>query len=167
MEEHTPLFTPELEPRYKITVEGGCLRAELRNHGTMEDMEAFLMTVAATCKVLDHGRVLISVDSDSRISSLLQQPMFSTYLNSLWSGPWHRVAVLGERADPQNASAHVDSFAQQRGIDVRSFDDEAAALQWMRDRRAGFDRRCKPQFDYPGDRRRSERRGERAAAGAG
>ena len=155
MEEFFAPSTPESAPNYKITVAGGCLRAELHNRATLEDLEAFLMTVAATSKVLEHGRVLITVDSDSRILTLLRKPVFSTYLNGLWESPSHKVAVLGEHTEP---SAHVESFTRHTGFNVRSFEDESAALKWVRDQRAGYDRRRILRVDYPGDRRRLQRR---------
>ncbi len=150
--------SPEQQARYRITVEDGCLRAELRNRGTTEDVELFLMTVAAACKVLEHGRVLICLDSSNRVSALLQKPAFLTYLNALWSSPAHKVAVFGDRTDGASDRVHVESYPRQQGVNVRSFDDEAAALQWVRDRRWGLDRRREQRDPYPGDRRRQRRR---------
>lgn len=158
MEEHTARPPePESRARYKITLDAGCLRAELRNRGTTEDMETFLRTVAATCLVLDQGRVLISVDSSNPLSRLDRSVLFAR-LNEVWRSPSHKVAVLGDGAEFGVPHAYVKSFAVQHGVNVRSFDDEATALQWVRDRRLGRDRRFGQERRARQERRQTERR---------
>ena len=148
---------PESRARYKITLDGGCLRAELRNRGTVEDMEAFLSTVAATCKVLDQGRVLIAIDSSDPISTL-ERLVYFAHLNRLWQSPSHKVAVLGDAAEPRAPHDRAKSIAEQYGVNVRSFDNEASALQWVRDRRLGWDRRRAERLPFPSERRQCQRR---------
>ena len=158
MEEHTAWPTgPESRARYKITLDGGCLRAEFRNRGTTEDMEKFLWTVAATSKVLEQGHVLISVDSANPLS-MLERSIFFARLNDLWQRPSHKVAVLGDSVNPGTPHAYVRSFAEQHGVNVRSFDDETTALQWVMDRRLGRDRRRAERLPFPYERRQCQRR---------
>jgi len=158
MEEHTAWFPePDSRARYKITLDHGCLRAEFRNRGTTEDMEKFLWTVAATSKVLEQGRVLISVDSSNPIS-ILERSIFFARLNELWQRPTHKVAVLGGAAELDAPHAYVKSLAEQHGVNVRSFDDEVTALQWVKDRRLGRDRRHAERRPFSYERRQCERR---------
>ena len=148
---------PGRPARYKITLDAGCLRAELRNRGTTEDMETFLRTVAATCLVLEQGRVLISVDLSNSLSRL-DRSVFFARLNELWQSPSHKVAVLGDGAESGVPHAYVKSLAAQHGVNVRSFDDETTALQWVRDRRLGRDRRHAERRSFRHERRRGPRR---------
>lgn len=148
---------PENRARYTITLDGGCLRAELRNRGTREEMATFLWTVAAASKVLEQGRVLISVDPSNPLSKL-ERSVFFSRLNELWQRPSHKVAVLGDAVNPGAPHGYVNSFAAQHGVNARSFDNEATALLWVRDRRLDRDRRRAERPPFARERRQRERR---------
>ncbi len=136
--------------RYKINLDAGYLRAQLHNRGTVEEMQMFLDTVARTGKVLACGRFLISVDASIPMS-MLEQSAFLAQLNELGVRPAHKVAVLGHAQHPGTADDCVEAFARQPGMNVRGFADEAAALQWVRNRREEQDRRHgqTPRLDQP------------------
>lgn len=148
---------PESRARYKITLDDGYVRAELRNRRTAEEMELFLGTVAASCAVLERSHVLISVHSSNPMS-MVERSVFFAHLSKLWSNPAHRIAILGDAVVPGIPHEYVKSLAQQNGAKVRGFENEAAALQWVRDRRRGQDRRRAAPRLTPYERRRSERR---------
>ena len=154
----TGLPVPETQAHYKITVDAGCLRAELRNWGPTDEVKSFLWTITATCRVLDHGRVLISIDSSNPMSMLLESPVFFPYLGELWANPLHKIALLSAAPDAGARHAHTESFARRRGVNIRNFDDETAALRWVRDRRLGREQRQAERPPYPHERRQRERR---------
>jgi hypothetical protein len=120
-------------------------------------METFLRTVAATCLVLDQGRVLISVDSANPLSRLDRSVLF-VRLHELWQSPSHKVAVLGDGAEAGVPHAYVKAFAAQHRVNMRSFDDEETALQWVKDRRLGRDRRFEQERRLRQEWRQTERR---------
>lgn len=131
--------------RYKITLDAGYLRAELRNRRTAEETRLFVSTVAAASKVLECGRVLISVNSSIPMS-MLERSVFFAHLDQLGASAAHKVAVVDDALNPGAAGEYLEPFAQR--VNVRRFADEAAALQWFRDRRhwqerrRGQERRC-------------------------
>lgn len=133
---------------YKISLDAGYLRAQLHDRGTLEEMQMFLSTVARTGKVLACGRFLISVDTSIPMS-MLEWSAFSAHLNQLGASPAHKVAVLGAALHPGAADEYIDPLAQR--MNVRTFADEAAALQWVRNRRQEQGRRHgqTPRLDQP------------------
>jgi hypothetical protein len=115
----------------------GYLRADLHNRKTADETQMFLNAVAGASKVLECGRVLVSVHSSIPMS-VRETSEFLTHLNRLGASHPHKVAVLGAALGPDVMDTHGGASAP---ILVRGFADEAAATQWVRDRRHGHDRR--------------------------
>ena len=128
---------PAGRARYKITMDEGYLRADLHNRRTADETQMFLNAIAGVSKVLECGRVLVSVHSSVPMS-LRETSAFVTHLNRLGASHGHKVAVLGAALNPDVIQTNGEALAQ---IAVRGFADEAAATQWVRDRRHGHDRR--------------------------
>ncbi len=63
-----------------------------------------------------------------------------------------QIALVGDTRDLRLSHEYIEVIARQRGLNVRSFRDEAAALAWLNDRRLQPDRRQQPE------RRHEERR---------
>ena len=110
--------------RYQITAEAGYLRAELFNRETVEETRAFLRAVVRENAKHRRPCVLILV----RVS----KPIFQVV--------------------PHRLIEYIELLARQRRLNVRSFRDEPAALQWLKDQRKAEDRRQRS------DRREQERR---------
>ena len=63
-----------------------------------------------------------------------------------------QIALVGDTRDLHLSHQYIEVIARQRGLNVRSFRDEAAALAWLNDRRQPQDRRQQTE------RRQQERR---------
>src|SRR5882672_9457086 len=116
---------------YKITVEPDHLRAELFNRETMEETRAFLQIVASSA--LKYGRlsILMSVRSSNPVFTV-ERSGFLAYFKKLSENPEHRIALLGDSEELGISHQYVELIGRQHGVNVQSFREEAAALQWIR-----------------------------------
>lgn len=116
---------------YKITIEPDHVRAELFNRETMEETRVFLQIVASSA--LKHARsgILISVRSSNPVFTV-ERSGFLAYFKKLAEDPEHRIALLGDSEELGISHQYVELIGRQHGLNVQSFRDEAAALQWLR-----------------------------------
>jgi hypothetical protein len=80
------------------------------------------------------------------------------YFRQIARTPRHRIALTAEGADLQASHEYLELLARQRGVNVRSFRDEAEALRWLRDRRLQPDRRQREERRTGAERRQGPRR---------
>jgi hypothetical protein len=118
---------------YKITVEPDHLRAELFDRETMEETRAFLQVVANAALKHARSRVLMSVHSSNPVFTV-ERSGFLAYFRKLAEDPEHRIALLGDSEELGISHQYVELIGRQHGVKVQSFRDEAAALQWIRDK---------------------------------
>jgi len=118
---------------YKITIESDHLRAELFNRETTEETRVFLQIVANSA--LKHARsgVLISVRSSNPVFTV-ERSGFLAYFKELAEDPEHRIAMLGDSEELGISHQYVELIGRQHGLNVRSFRDEAGALEWIKNR---------------------------------
>lgn len=118
---------------YKITIEPDHVRAELFNRETMEETRVFLQIVASSA--LKHARscVLISVRSSNPVFTV-ERSGFLAYFKKVAEDREHRIALLGDSEELGISHQYVELIGRQHGLNVQSFRDEAAALQWLRDK---------------------------------
>ena len=116
---------------YKITVEPDHLRAELFNRETMEETRAFLQIVASSALRHARSRILMSVHSSNPMFTV-ERSGFLTYFKKLADDPEHRIALLGDSEELGISHQYVELIGRQHGVNIQSFRDEAAALQWIR-----------------------------------
>jgi hypothetical protein len=121
---------------YKITIEQDHLRAELFDRETMEETRAFLQIVANSAQKHGRSSVLMSVRSSNPIFTV-ERSGFLTYFKKLAENPEHRIALLGDSEELGISHQYVELIGRQHGVNVQSFRDEAAALQWIRKTTAG------------------------------
>ena len=115
--------------KYSIEARDGYLRAVLQGRDTAEQMREFLLAVHAACK--EHGapRILISV-RQSRAVFKPEEYGLSGYADELIT-PECQIAVLGDTHEVNAANEYIEMIARQRGVNVRAFRDERAALRWL------------------------------------
>jgi hypothetical protein len=118
---------------YKITIEPDYLRAELFDRETMEETRAFLQIVASSA--LKHARssILMSVRSSNPVFTV-ERSGFLAYFRKVAENPDHRIALLGDSEELGISHQYVELIGRQHGVNVHSFRDEAAALQWIRNK---------------------------------
>ena len=62
----------------------------------------------------------------------IEQYQASAYLKELAARPQFRVALVAHRADVRAAHQYVELLAKQQRANLRSFEDEDAAIEWLR-----------------------------------
>jgi hypothetical protein len=142
---------------YKITAEAGYLRAVLSGRQTVEETHAFLL--AAVREKVRHRRpcVLILVRLSTPVFQVAAHRLLES-IEQLSVTPLCRVALVGDTRDLQMSHEYIELLARQRGLNVRSFQGETAALQWFDTQRPNKDRRARPERRQAGDRRQHNRR---------
>jgi len=142
---------------YKITAEAGYLRAELSGRQTVEETHAFLL--AAVREKVKHRRpcVLILVRLSTPVFQVAAHRLLES-IEELATSPRCQVALVGDTRDLQMSHEYIELLARQRGLKVRSFQSEAAALQWFSTQRPDADYRQRPERRERQDRRAVDRR---------
>jgi hypothetical protein len=136
---------------YKITSEPGHLRAELFERETVEETRAFLDAVVRDNAIHRRSRVLILVRASKSIFQVVAHGLMECFEQLSATAPG-QIALVGDTRDLRLSHEYIEVIARQRGLNVRSFRDEATALAWLNDRRQQNDRRLQPE------RRHRERR---------
>jgi hypothetical protein len=118
---------------YRMKASSGCLTVELFGRRTPEETRQFLEALAAEMQKRACASVLIFVGSSIPIFSVGKYDLPS-YLDRL-AGTRVRIALLADSPELRVSHEYLASVAAQRGASVRSFDQEADAVQWLRERR--------------------------------
>ena len=143
---------------YRITAESGYLRAELFDRETVEETQSFLRAVVRENAKHQRACVLILVRLSKSIFQVVQHRLIE-YIEELTGTSANQIALVGDSRDLNMSHEYIELLARQRRLNVRSFRDEAAALQWLKNRRQAEDRRQRQERRDSGDRRqRRERR---------
>lgn len=118
--------------RSKIVVEKDYVRAEIIGRETADETGQFLKALSAA--VLEHGRsrVLVVV-RESRAIFKVEDYGLSEYFKAMTGQARARVALVGDSSESFAAHGYIELLARQRGLSVRAFRDEAAALEWLRE----------------------------------
>ena len=120
-----------LDMLYQITVEPEYLRAELFDRKTMEETREFLRIVATSAIRHERASVLISVRSSDPVFTV-ERSGFLAYFKKLTADPSHKIALLGDSVEIGISHQYVELIGRQNGANVRSFQDEEAALRWFK-----------------------------------
>jgi len=141
----------------EIAVGPDYLRADLFNRKTVEETRDAL--AAITTEARKHGRsqILISVHSSIPIFRIEQSGLLD-YFGEFGDMSKHRIALTGDSDELRLSLQYIESLARRRRINVRSFPDQQAALDWFKDRRWTPDRRERQELREGEDRRRYWRR---------
>jgi len=116
---------------YKITIEPDYLRAELFDRETMEETRTFLQLVASSAVRHARSSILMSVRTSNPVFTV-ERSGFLAYFRKLAEDPEHRIALLGDTEELGISHQYFELIGRQHGVNVQSFRDEAAALQWVR-----------------------------------
>ena len=115
---------------HRISAEPGYIRAELFGRQTVEETRKFLEAVLA--EALEHqcGQVLICVRNSKPIFTV-ERYGFSRYLEIAFKSE-HKIALMGDSWELRVAHQYIATLARMRGVNLRTFLDETAAIQWLR-----------------------------------
>ena len=120
---------PHSPMRYEIVPGPKYVRADLYNRRTAEDTRKFLSALAAECTKLDCFNVLVSVHASKPIFTL-ERYGFSSFIQVALRNS-ARIAALTDNAECRVAHEYAVMLARLRGVNVRTFRDEAAAVAWL------------------------------------
>ena len=116
-------FTIEVEE-----AQANILRAELSRRQTAEEMNEFIKALNAEIRRNGLGRILIWVRHS--------RPFFSAEqyagLTRLAADPAIRVALVADAAELRASHHYVELLTRQQSANVRGFNDEASALEWLK-----------------------------------
>ena len=151
---HTATIQPMSQAMYyRISVAPGYLRADLYFRKTAAETREFLDAVAAECIRLQCWRVLIAVHS-SRPIFTVEKYGFSTFVD-LAVRYAEKVAIQADTIEMHIAQDYIAMLARTRNVNMRSFRNEARAIEWLKDRRYRSERRQRANRNF-----RPERRGD-------
>ena len=127
---------------YKIVAEPEFVRAELSGCETGEEMRSFLDAVVRNNAKHRRSQILILVRSSKPIFQVMSHRLVESLEAISMTAP-RQIALVGDTTDLRMAHEYMELIARQRGLNVRSFSDEAAAMRWLKDRRESRDRRVR------------------------
>lgn len=143
---------------YEITVESGYLKAELFNRHTAEETRDALSAIAAEALKRCCSQILISVHA-SRPIFRVEQSGFLDFFRELGAMPKCRIALTGDSQELRLSQQYVEAVARRSGVNVRTFANRQAALDWFKDQRWLQDRRQRLEpWGAPERRRQRSRR---------
>jgi len=114
---------------HRIEVEPGYIRAELFDRRTVEETRAFVEAVLATVTEHQLPQVLIIVRRSKPIFTV-ERYGFSHYLEVAFKSQ-HKIALMGDSPELRIAQEYIATLARIRGINLRTFANEAAAIAWL------------------------------------
>lgn len=114
---------------YQITDASGYLRAELHDRQTADETRQFLNALVAECVKRDCFRVLISVHSSRPIFSVEKYGLSAFIETAIKNAA--KIAVLADSPEIRLAHEYAVMLARLRGVNVRAFRDETAAVEWL------------------------------------
>ena len=115
---------------HRISAEPGYLRSELFNRQTVDETRKFLDAVVAAAIEHRLPLVLIRVRNSVPIFTIERYGL-SEYLEFAFKSKY-RIALVGDTVELRIAHQYVATIARMRGVKLRAFADEAAAIAWLR-----------------------------------
>jgi hypothetical protein len=115
---------------HRISAEPGYLRAELFNRQTIDETRKFLEAVLAAAIEHRIPFVLIRIRNSVPIFTV-ERYGFSGFLDLAFKSKY-RIALVGDTVELRIAHQYIATMARMRGVRLRAFGDEAAAIAWLR-----------------------------------
>jgi hypothetical protein len=113
----------------RISTEPGYIKAELFGRKTVEETRKFLEAVLAEALERRCGQVLIHVRNSKAIFTV-ERYGFSRYLEIAFRSA-HKIALVGDSWELRVAHQYIATLARMRGVNLRTFMDETAAIEWL------------------------------------
>lgn len=116
--------------KLKVEVLPGYLRGEVSERSTADEGRQAADALFAAQAKSGVTRMLIIVRSSSPIFRV-EQYGFTEMMTRAAGIAGLRVALVSDTKELRASHEYVEVLARQRGVDIRSFRDEAKALQWL------------------------------------
>src|SRR5215510_10309638 len=115
---------------HRIGVESGYLRAELFNRQSVEETKQFLEAVRTAAVEHRLPLVLIRVRNSVPIFTI-ERYGFSEYLDAAFKSKY-KIALVGDTPELRIAHQYIATIARMRGVRLRAFSHETAAIDWLK-----------------------------------
>ena len=119
--------------KYQMTMGGGFLRAELLERKTTEETRAFLQSVVLASVNHRCSRILVHVRLSNPLFTVERHGVLK-HFKKIAADPFHRIALLGDTVELGMSHDYVSLLGRQQGINLRSFQTEGTAVEWLKSR---------------------------------
>ena len=115
---------------FRVSAEQGYLRSELFNRRTTDETRKFLEAVRIEALKHRLPQVLICVRNSAPIFTV-ERYGFSHYLDLVFESNY-KIALVGDSLELRIAHQYIATMARMRGVKLRAFAEETAAIYWLR-----------------------------------
>ncbi len=124
------LHVSEGKAWHRISAEAGYLRAELFNRQTADETREFLDALNAAALEHRRARILVCVRNSKPIFTV-ERYGISRYLDIAFKSAY-KIALMGDTPELRIAHQYIAVLALMRGVDLRTFQNEIVAIEWLR-----------------------------------
>jgi hypothetical protein len=128
--EAAPLQAGPGKAWHQISAEAGYLRAELFGRQTADETRKFLDALHAAAIEHRRARILVCVRNSKPIFTV-ERYGISRYLEIAFKSAY-KIALMGDTPELRIAHQYIALLAVMRGVDLRTFQDEIVAIEWLR-----------------------------------
>jgi hypothetical protein len=128
--EATPAQVGHSKAWHRISVGADYLRAELFNRQTADETRRFLDALHAAALEHRRARLLICVRNSKPIFTV-ERYGISRYLELAFKSAY-KVALMGDTPELRIAHQYIALLAVMRGVNLRTFQNEVVAIEWLR-----------------------------------
>jgi hypothetical protein len=115
---------------HRISAEPGYLKAELFGRQTADETRKFLEALHAAALEHRRARILVCVRNSKPIFTV-ERYGISRYLDIAFKSAY-KIALMGDTPELRIAHQYIAMLAVMRGVDLRTFQDEIVAIEWLR-----------------------------------
>jgi hypothetical protein len=115
---------------HRISPEPGYLKAELFGRQTADETRKFLEVLHAAALEHRRARILVCVRNSKPIFTV-ERYGISRYLDIAFESAY-KIALMGDTPELRIAHQYIAMLAVMRGVDLRTFQDEIVAIEWLR-----------------------------------
>jgi hypothetical protein len=115
---------------HRISAEPGYLKAELFGRQTADETRKFLEALHGAALEHRRARILVCVRNSKPIFTV-ERYGISRYLDIAFKSAY-KIALMGDTPELRIAHQYIAMLAVMRGVDLRTFQDEIVAIEWLR-----------------------------------
>lgn len=118
-----------MDSDFRIAIEGGIIRVELRGLADYEFVRDMLTQVGELASSTQHDKLLFDLRQTDYRDAVVTTIRHVEEAEEVGLGPSFRVAVVGLAEDPM--LQYVEDVSVNRGLQVRVFSDGQEAVNWL------------------------------------
>ena len=118
-----------MDSDFRIAIEGGIIRVELRGLADYEFVRDMLIQVGELASSTQHDKLLFDLRQTDYRNAVVTTIRHVEEAEEVGLGPSFRVALVGLAEDPM--LQYVEDVSVNRGLQVRAFRDGQEAVDWL------------------------------------